>query len=123
MALQSSASGSRCRGITQINLLSQIHVGYEDIIGLQASEGYYSLETKDGHRPIHWSTSIADTDELREELETHTGLRFIRSEFVQASVHQKKSEGCLTELVEKVQNPAEEPNDVQQQLKGGYTGR
>jgi hypothetical protein len=86
-------------GVIQVNLFGQVRVGYEEITRLIGESENYYLETAEGYRPIRWGANIADAHALREELEARTGLR-IRTD-------------SLAELVEKVQNPAEETDQVQ----------
>ena len=92
-------------GVTQYGLRGVQRVGYEEIARLGISEMFF-LETHDGRRPIKWFLNIADAHELRLELEKRTGLRFLSAE-----------------VIEQVEEPAKQPDDVQQKLEGGHTGR
>lgn len=98
-------------GITQIALRGKPRITYNEITWLGADEWFF-VGTEKEKRPIRWNASISDADQLRQELEMRTGLAFNKDRVTPSP-----------KLVEKVQNPAEEPNDVQQKLKGGYTGR
>jgi ABC-type amino acid transport system permease subunit len=92
-------------GVTQFGLIGAKRVGYEEIGRLGAGEGFF-VQTHDGRRPIRWLGNIADAHELRLELEKRTGLRFLSAESVEDS-----------------QDPAKQPDDVEQKLKGGHAGR
>ncbi|MGC4046827.1 MAG: hypothetical protein QM758_23785 [Armatimonas sp.] len=91
--------------LTQVGLRGSKRVALSDIRRLGYSTGFF-IETADGRRPICWNSSLADEPELRSILEQKTGLRFVS-----------------TELVEKVHNPAEETDDVEQQLERRHARR
>ena len=92
-------------GITSYGLRGVKRIGYEEIARLGAGETFF-VETHDGRRPVKWFPSIADVHELRLELEKRTGLRFLSAEGV-----------------EQAENPAEQPDQIQQKLERGHAGR